>query len=235
MRLLILYGVKLKVKSKKIVKGRLLVMKKMKKAVVGAIIIIFAVIITLMAIKYNSDRRRRNFTPAIERVTTELGDEFGVKVVRNNFPDLDNFISILDTKSNERIAFFVVEGEFIKPQFVTLLNTSEIRCYQYSTELIYRIADGKFESIDIEEVSEIKPEEKLSFIKVAQALIAKKEWVWIKTCGRFLFEAGDNDMKQVLERYAADKFTSEELMINEDSEIKKEDIITFSKQIIEQE
>ncbi len=51
---------------------------------------------------------------------------------------------------------------------------------------------------------------------------------------RIFFEAGDNDMQQTLERYLAGKFKSEELEINSDSEIKKEDIIIFSKQIIGQ-
>lgn len=212
-------------------------MKKKKKTMVGAIIIVILVIIitVFIATEYNSYRRQNEYTPRIERVTTELGDEFGVHMYTVDFPEITNYISILDTANNdERIAYFCIEGEFKGAQFVTILNTPEIRCYQYSDMLIYKIADSKFESFDIEWIDITKLEKPPSFIKVAQALVAKKEWKWVRICGKFLLEAGDENMRQTLERYAAGEFTPEELEINKDSGIGEIGMMLFSKELIEQ-
>lgn len=205
--------------------------------VVGTIIIVIlvAIIMAFIATEYNSYRRQKEYTPIIERVTTELGDEFGVNIETVDFPDITNFIDILDTTNNdERIALLCNEGEFKGSPFVTVLNTPEIRCYQYSDDLlIYKIADGKFESLDIRIIDTAKPEEQPSFIKVAQALVAKKEWKWVRICGKFLLQAGDDNMRQTFERYAAGEFTPEELEINKDSGFGEIGMMLFSKEIIE--
>ncbi len=73
-----------------------------------------------------------------------------------------------------------------------------------------------------------------TLVDIAKALVKENEWKWIKACGSFLLKAGDNDMKYTLQRYASGQFLQEELEMNKDSGITKEEMQAFAKQILEQ-
>jgi hypothetical protein len=169
-----------------------------------------------------------------EIINTNLGDEFKVNFETRNFPDIDTNITVMDSEGKEEITHFVIDGELNKTEFKAILNTSQIRCYQYYEQLIFKVDNSQFKGVSIERIPQMKPTEISEFDKVAKALVAKKEWIWVQNCGRYLLESGDKDMRNTIERYAKAQFTQEELDLNRNSKITKEQMVTFAKQILGQ-
>lgn len=169
-----------------------------------------------------------------EVINTNLGDEFKVNFETRNFPDLDTNIIVMNSEGKEEITHFVIDGELNKTEFKTILNTSQIRCYQYYEQLIFKVDNSQFKGVNIERIAKMRPAEISEFDKVAKALVAKKEWIWVQICGSYLLESGDKDMRSTIERYAKAQFTQEELDLNQNSKITKEQMVSFAKQILGQ-
>lgn len=167
-----------------------------------------------------------------ERVVTDSGDEFILNIESRTFPDIDTAVTVMDSEGKEQIAYIVVDGQSYKSDFITLVNSQQIVCYQFYSELIYK-SNNKFKSLNVQLIEEATPKEQPQFISVAKALVETKEWKWIKICSRFLLKAGDNGLNDMLKRYAAGQFTQEEIDINKDSEVSAEDIQSFCKEILD--
>lgn len=165
---------------------------------------------------------------------TSLGDEFLFKYEDRDFPDSERVVDIFDSKGKERITFYVLDDKSLQPSLVTVLDLPQIRCYEIYGQLIYRVGNENFKGIDMDRIAISTLEELPNFSSVAKALVATKDWKWVKACGGFLIKAGDTDAKKTLERYAAGQFTAEELEQNKNSEIKKEDMMDFAKKLLEQ-
>jgi len=126
-------------------------------------------------------------------------------------------------------------GDYEKPQTVQLVNYGELRCYQILKRvLIYKVSNSTFKGILIENIESVKVEGNADLIFVSKSLVDTKEWKWIKNFSKFLLKAGNKQIRKTLEKYASANFTKEELEINKNSGIKKEDMIAFAKQTLEQ-
>ena len=168
-----------------------------------------------------------------EIIRSDLGDEFLFQYETSNFPHLSTTVTIIDSKVKNKIAYFVVNGYFHKPELTTILNSSDIRCYEVYNVLIYRVINqDNMQSIVIDRITGSEPKEYPAFTEVAKALVATKQWEWIKECGNFLLKAGDEDTKLTIERYARGQFSQEELNVNKNSKIDKEHIQSIAEQIL---
>ncbi|WP_027399781.1 hypothetical protein [Anaerovorax odorimutans] len=164
---------------------------------------------------------------------SSLGDEFLFKYETYNFPHIYTRVTVMDDLGKEKITYFVIDGEFCKPDIVTIIDSPEIRCYELYGELIYRIKKDSFKGMSIFMITEYDPKDYPSFIEVAEELVANNEWKWIEACGKFLLKADNAEMKNTLERYALGQFSKEELELNENSEITKEEMQDFAIQTLE--
>lgn len=165
---------------------------------------------------------------------SSLGDEFLFKYEERDFPDAETVVDIMDSEGKELITFLVISDKPIKPDFVLVLDLPGIRCYECNIKLIYKVGNDGFKGVDIDEIADLEPEEYPTLVEAAKALVATKQWKWVEACGSFLLKAGDEDTKIMLGRYALGEFTQDELDINKDSEIIKEDMIFCAKQVLEQ-
>ncbi len=206
--------------------------------VISAIILsIIGFICYLVALNFAFDEWSRDIT--VEKgenlVTTILGDEFLLQYKTTQFLELQTHLNIIDKTTNKKIVGVLITGRYTQPSVDVQINTQHVRCYELLKELLlYKVDDGSFDGKYIDGIEDIKVEGNEDLIEVSRALVAKKEWRWVKACGSFLLKAGDHDMRELLERYASGQFTQEELELNKNSEIKKEDIMAFSKQMLEQ-
>ncbi len=165
------------------------------------------------------------------------GDEFSLHFVTKNFPDYQTSVTIMDASKKENLSFFHIEGDFYEPKIEVVIDTQDLRCYEIYDSVIYRKKGEKFKGINISlqtslidlEYNNITKE----FIDIAKILVAKNEWKWIKGCGSLLVRAGDENIKKTLERYAIGQFTNEDLEVNKNNDITKEDIQAYSKQVLE--
>jgi len=206
---------------------------KSKIAIIVIVITIFTAGTLYLLIKYSFEHwLDGNISKHQEIVSSSLGDKFIIEYESRKFPDNETLITIKDADRNEKIEYFVIHGDFQKQGIQNIINTSQLRCYLIFRVLIYK-SDTMFEAVSIDDIENIDPHEKPSFTQVAKALFETKNWLWIKPCGEFLIRAGDTEIKKELERYAAGQFSAEELDKNKNSEIKKEDIIDFSKKLLE--
>lgn len=196
-------------------------------------ILLIAIIALIGAFKYSFEHWLRPVAEKQETIKSSLGDTFKVQYVTRDFPDQSTDITIMDSEGKKEIAYYVINGEFYKSELLAIVNSNRIRCYEFYGLLIYSI-NNNFMSVDIDEIENIKADEIPTFIEVAKALIATKQWKWVKACGSFLLKAGDGDMRKTLERYSEGQFTQEELDLNKNSEIKQADMQVLSKQILEQ-
>jgi len=174
-------------------------------------------------------------TKKSEIIKTDLGDEFLFKYEYSDFPDSQTNVNILDKKNNKEIAYFVVEDKLYKANLINLINTAEIRCYEVYDMLIYSVNNYNFECADINQIYEMDPAEYQSLVQICKALVNRNEWKWVKACAKFLMNTGDSDIVNRLQNYANGQFTQEEIKTNKNSEITKEDMKSFSKQLLDTE
>lgn len=165
-------------------------------------------------------------------IKTDLGDEFLFKYDYSDFPDSQTIINIIEKKNNRKIAYFIIEDKPYKADLINLINTSNIRCYEVYNKLLYSVNNNNFECVDIDQINENNPEEYQSLIQTCKVLANKNEWKWIKACAKFLIKSGDSDILNRLQNYAINEFTQEEIEINENSKITKEDIQLLSKKLL---
>jgi|LSQX01.2.fsa_nt_gb hypothetical protein len=170
-----------------------------------------------------------------EPIMTSLGDKFLVQYTTTNFPDYQTDISIVDTTTEKKLGSIHIENDYIKPNVAIQVNSPSVRAYQFAESLlVYKVNNSQFKGVTIGFIEDENPEGNPELIVISKDLVSKKEWKWIKACGGFLVKTGDNDIKRMLKRYANDQFTQEELELNKNSEVKKEDIIAFSKRVLEE-
>lgn len=169
-----------------------------------------------------------------KKILSELGDEFNLQYVTQNFPDITTVVTIMDY-SGEKIVYLPIDGDFYESELVLIIDSEEVRCYETYRFILYRIANESFKSVDITRIDELEPNKYPLFIDVAKILTAEHEWEWIKRCAGFLLKTGDIEMRKILEQYALGQFTQEELEINMNSEFTKEEMMKFSVQLLKQE
>lgn len=168
-----------------------------------------------------------------ETIKTDLGDEFIFKYDYSDFPDSQTIINIIDKNNSKDIAYFVIEEKPNKTDLIIIINTTKIRCYEVYNNLIYKVNNDNFTRVDIDHINELDPVDYQSFVQVCNILIDKNEWKWIEVCAEFLINSGNSDIINRLQNYANGKFTQEEIEINKNSDITKEDIQLFSKQLLQ--
>lgn len=173
-----------------------------------------------------------------EILKSRLGDKFLLEYKTTNFPEYSTEVTVTDMSSKKEVGYYTIKGDFIKPQIEVLINSTNLRSYKVEQCVLFRKQNGNFMGINM--LLQTSPaalnynEDTKEFVEVAKVLVAKKEWKWIKSCGRLLLAAGDEDMRKTLERYASGQFTQEELELNKNSEYKKEDMQIFAKQALGQ-
>ncbi|MDP4181240.1 MAG: hypothetical protein Q8942_09130 [Bacillota bacterium] len=170
-------------------------------------------------------------------VKSSLGDEFLLQYVTKNFPDYQTSVTIMDAFGKDKLSYFHIEGDFYEPKIDVLINDKDLRCYKIYSSIFYKTKNEEFKGIDI--ISQTSPidleynKNTKEFVDIAKKLVAKKEWKLVKDCGKLLLNAGDEEIKKTLERYALGKFSDEELEINKNSDIKKDDMTAYAKQVLE--
>jgi len=170
-----------------------------------------------------------------EIIKTNIGDEFLVQYSTTNFPDYETRVKIYDVSKKNSLGYYVIQnGDYIKPKVEVQIDAKDMRCYKVAEKtLIYKVNNGGLKGATISFIGDEKLEGNDELVVLSKRLIAKKEWYWIKYCGKFLLKAGDNEVKETLERYAFGQFTEEELDINRNSDISKEDMKFAAKQILQ--
>ncbi len=171
-----------------------------------------------------------------EIVKTSLGDVFVLRYATSNFPDLDTNVDVFDVNKKRLGSYLLHDQSFVKPEINVQIDSKSLRCYQLSKGLlIYRFNEGAFKGISKSQFDDEFPELiKSELIDLGKVLVSKNEWKWIEFFGKFLMKADDSEIKKTLERYSLGQFTQDELDLNKDSEIKKEDMQAFAKQVLEQ-
>lgn len=170
-----------------------------------------------------------------EIIKTSLGDEFILKYKTLNFPDYQTDVTVYDKYKNS-LEYYHLEDDYVKPNVTVQLDSPNMRCYEVNESLlIYRVNGGLYKGIRRSQIdNEYITKNSLELVDLSKAMIMRKEWKWVEFFGKFLLKTGDNEIRKTLERYASNNFTKEELDINKNSEIKREDIIVFAKQMLEQ-
>lgn len=169
-----------------------------------------------------------------EVIISSLDDKFLFQYETRNFPDYETKVTIMDPFKKDTIVNYVIEGNFVKPNLIVQVNVVDLRCYEVNECIIYSVKQGTYRGINKNIIADTGLDKDSDLIIVARALVAKKEWKWIKICGSFLLNVGNDDMKKTLERYALGQFLQEELDLNINSKYKKEDMQVFAKQVLEQ-
>ncbi len=162
---------------------------------------------------------------------SRLGDKFTLRYVTKDFPDISTAVTIFD-ESDEKIVYFVINGEFYESDLVLIVDSQEIRCYEAYEVLIYKIANTGFTGVPINRIDKLKPDEYPFLIPVTKMLTQENDWKWISVCGGFLLRAGDDEMRKTLEQYALGQFEQEELETNKDSELTREEMQTLAHSIL---
>ena len=169
-----------------------------------------------------------------EAKKSSLGDEFVFVYEESDFPERETTVEILDSKGKDSITSYTINYQpYRAGELVTIIDEPNVRCYQIEQHLIYRIGSGSFKGLDISFISVSYPEMNPTFVEVAKSLVATKQWNWIKACGNFLLEAGDEATKQLLERYAKGQFTEEEIELNKDGSLTEEEMQSFAEQVLQ--
>jgi len=174
-------------------------------------------------------------TKTEEIIKTDLGDVFLFKYEYSDFPDSQTIINISDKKKSTEIARIVIEDKPHKANLINLIDTSKIKCYEVYNMLIYSVNNDNFKYVDIDQINECSPAEYQSLVQTCKELVDGNEWKWVKACAKFLMNTGDSDIVNRLQNYANGQFTQEEIKTNKNSEITKEDIQSFSKQLLDTE
>lgn len=202
--------------------------------IIAGIIVVIAFVGIFVVIKLAFSGWTDGITSKSEEIRkSSLGDEFLFKYEDRNFPNSELHVSILSNNEKEYISSYVLRDKSFKPDILTVIDLPNIRCYEIYGQLIYKIGNENFKGIDIDIIAKSTSDELSNFITVAKALVATKDWKWIKACGGFLVKSGDYDMKKTLERYAIGQFTSEELEQNNGGEINKEDMQAFANKLLD--
>lgn len=195
---------------------------------VAILLIVFFIALNFVFSDWSDDTIREGK----ESIKSNIGDVFLFEYSTRNFPDYETSVSISDISKENEIVSYVLDTDFVNPDLKILVNSSDLRCYEVDTCIVYRIKQEIFKGININLIEDAEVNGNNDLIHVSKALFFKKDWKWIKKCGGFLMKAGDIDTKKTLERYAMGQFTVEELDQNKNSEIKKEDIIDFAKMLL---
>jgi len=207
---------------------------KKKIGIITLSLILLIIVAFYLMFKYSVEHSLdRDISVEQEILKSSLGDEFLINYKTETFPNEETTVKITDPNGEEQVDYFTLHGKFQKEYLETLINTEHIRCYIIYNSLLYSVNNSKYKGITINHIQKAIPEEQSLFVDVAKYLVDKKEWKWIKICGSFLVKAGDDEMKATLERYAKGQFSQEELDLNKNSEIKKDEIQSLAKQIIE--
>jgi hypothetical protein len=148
---------------------------------------------------------------------SDLGDNFVFKYEDRNFPDSERAVNVMDATGKEQIAYFVLE-EPLEIDILTVIDLPTIRCYEVNGFLLYKVGDGTFQSIDVDRIASLEPNDDPTFVDVAKVLLTMKEWVWTKSCREFLLKEEVDDTRTILERYVNGQFTQEEIELNNSSE-----------------
>ena len=169
-----------------------------------------------------------------EIIMTGLGDKFLLQYETRTFPDYETRVTINDASGKNFLGSYLKKYDFEKPKFLVQIDSQNLRCYKVEYSLIYKVNNGQFKGIAIGSIKGEKIEGNVDLIIAAKALVEKKEWIWINSCGKFLLKAGDEGIRKTLERYASGQFTQEELALNQKGIYKKDDMQAFAKQVLEQ-
>lgn len=95
------------------------------------LIVLFLVFIGLIiGFKYSFEHWFDPVSEKDEKVVSNLGDEFILQYVTRDFPDLSTDVTIMDSKRKDKIAYYVIDGEFYRPALLTITDVDRIRCYQ---------------------------------------------------------------------------------------------------------
>jgi hypothetical protein len=170
----------------------------------------------------------------VERVkVTSLGDEFIYIYEYQSFLNKKS-VSICDKAGEHYLAEYSLEDNERDPDLGVILDDKDIRCYEVKGRIIYTIDNITFKGTSISMIQDSDPEENPALVTITKSLFQTKEWKWVEACGAFLMNSGDHDVIQTLTRYAQGSFTQEELDINKNSMITKDDIQDYAKRLINQ-
>jgi len=152
--------------------------------------------------------------------------------------------AILDSINKKEITEFRFPNQPGKIVWWTvehLKDSPELTIYGIHAGIIYKEGNGKYQAASYSSISKASPKDHPDLVPIAQALVSTKEWRWIKMFGAFLLEAGDQDMKDTVKRYAEGRFSEDEVKNNKTiypllnkEEINKEDMQAFAKALLRQ-
>lgn len=171
-----------------------------------------------------------------EIIQTELGDSFLLEYHEHQHHRLITYFSIMDIKGKELVGGSV-RGKLKNKTAQIILNKENMRCYYFYETFLYKV-NNEYGGIGLSNVKYLNEDYNLNersrflFKQIARELVATKNWQWIKICAKFLIEDGNEDLRQVIKRYSYGGFTPEEIEVNKENDITKEEMKSFSKELL---
>lgn len=154
--------------------------------------------------------------------------------IEKRYPSTGFTCYIIDSSIKGEIARFWVRGKTKYPLVVVLTDSPELKIYDIGAGVIFKIGEGNYQAMSFSSVPAASPRDNHDLVLVAKTLIDTKEWKWIRIFGPLLISASDQNLKDILQRYADGQFSVEELEINKYSRMTKEEMRAFAKETLGQ-
>jgi len=171
-------------------------------------------------------------------LTTEYGDNFVIVEKSFHFPESEYDVEIYSEKIKKKnfITKVFKENKDQPINLISIYKSEDILCYSVvGSEILYKQKGMEtFKSIHISAFPNIKVDEYLMFIPVAQKLMRENNWKWFKVFSEFMVKAKDDYTIELLQRYSKNEFSDDEIKRNKDSGYTKEEIQKFSSDILDE-
>lgn len=171
-----------------------------------------------------------------ELILTDLNEEFHIKYRTTLFPDLDTSIAIYQG-DKYLISYAVETEEYTRPEIKVILDTEVVRCYEVGERvLLYRFSGEDYMSLSLRRLKYYDKDEYIEEYtgaeRISKELLKSNEWKWYMYFPELLLYVEDEEISTKLIRFSKGRFTEEELKANENSQITKEEMIEFSKELL---
>ena len=168
-------------------------------------------------------------------IMTEYGDDFVLVEKSFYIKQAEYYVEVYRGKKTKKnfVAKAFKEYEKQPIDIKSIYKSDDITCYSFLNEILYKQKDMKtFGCINIIAFRTIKVDEYLMFVPVAQKFMSENDWKWIVVFSEFMVRLNDDYTIKLLQRYARNDITDDEINKNQNSGYTKEAMQKFSSDIL---